>query len=271
MMYDGQVAMTESGSQADYVTVLELTVDRVKKGEKEEVVWRPTFRSVDTATVAPDPKGAELVKAYDDRLGKELDVPVGKVVTGFDSRRGTVRDKEAAIGNLIADATREAVGADVAITNGGGIRANKEYPAGTVLTRRDVLSELPFGNKTVKLEVKGADILAALENGFSQAGQGAGRFPQVSGMTVSYDPNRPVGSRVTGVTVAGRPLDPAATYTLATNDYMAGGGDGYGALAAGKNLIDPSAARLMASQVMEHIAARGEVAPKVEGRIVRLD
>jgi 2',3'-cyclic-nucleotide 2'-phosphodiesterase (5'-nucleotidase family) len=78
MIYDGNVAMVESSSQADYVTVLELTVDRVKKGDKEEVVWRPNFRPIDTAAVTPDPKGAELVKAYDDRLSKELDIPVGR-------------------------------------------------------------------------------------------------------------------------------------------------------------------------------------------------
>jgi 2',3'-cyclic-nucleotide 2'-phosphodiesterase (5'-nucleotidase family) len=76
---------------------------------------------------------------------------------------------------------------------------------------------------------------------------------------------------VVEVKVGGRPLDPAATYTLATNDYMVSGGDGYVALKAGKNLIDPSAARLMASQVMEHVATKGTVSPSVEGRIVRLD
>ena len=67
-----------------------------------------------------------------------------------------MRSQEAAIGNLIADAMREAVGADIGITNGGGIRADREYPAGTKLTRGDILAELPFGNKTVKLELTGA-------------------------------------------------------------------------------------------------------------------
>ena len=67
-----------------------------------------------------------------------------------------MRSQEAAIGNLIADAMRKAVGADVAITNGGGIRADREYAAGSKLTRGDILAELPFGNKTVKLELAGA-------------------------------------------------------------------------------------------------------------------
>jgi 2',3'-cyclic-nucleotide 2'-phosphodiesterase (5'-nucleotidase family) len=271
VIYDGGTALSESASQADYVMAVELTLDRVKRNDKEQVVWRPAYRTIDTAKVAPDAEAAALVKGYDDRLSKELDVVIGTTETELDSTRAVIREREAAIGNLFSDAIREAVGAQVAITNGGGIRANKQYPPGTRLTRRDILSELPFGNKTVKLEIRGSDLLAALENGFSQVGQGAGRFPHVSGMTVTFDPARPPGGRVVEVLIGGQKLDPAATYTLATNDYIAGGGDSYTALAAGKNLIDPAAARLMASQVIDYIAARGTVAPKVEGRLVRLN
>jgi 5'-nucleotidase / UDP-sugar diphosphatase len=64
------------------------------------------------------------------------------------------------------------------------------------------------------------------------------------------------------------PLDPVGTYVLATNDYMARGGDGYSAFKQGKQLVDAMSATLMASQVIDYIAAKGEVAPKVEGRIV---
>ena len=125
---------------------------------------------------------------------------------------------------------RAATGADLALTNGGGIRANKIYAPGTTLTRRDILSELPFGNKTVVLEMAGRDIVAALENGLGKIEDGAGRFPHVSGLSVSYDPSRPAGERVLAVTRGGAPLDLDATFTLATNDYMAGGGDGYDVL-----------------------------------------
>ncbi len=85
-----------------------------------------------------------------------------------------MRGGEAAIGNLIADAMREAAEADVAITNGGGIRGDTVYAPGTELTRRDILAELPFGNRTVKLEVTGEILRQALEHGLSQAEEGAG-------------------------------------------------------------------------------------------------
>ncbi|MDX6751588.1 bifunctional UDP-sugar hydrolase/5'-nucleotidase [Geminicoccaceae bacterium 1502E] len=267
LLYNGRTAMMESGSQAEYVGAMDLVLERTEKDGKSRVTWRPSFRTLDSAAYAPHPEGVKLVAAYEERLSGELDKVAGTTLTPLDSRRAAVRSEETAIGNLIADAMRTAVGADVAITNGGGIRGDRLYEAGTVLTRRDVQSELPFGNKTVKLEVSGADIVTALENGLSRVEDGAGRFPQVSGMTVTAELDRPAGSRVTSVRIGGVNLDPSATYSLATNDFMARGGDGYEVFAAARNLIDPQAARLMASQVAEWLGSAGEVSPRVEGRL----
>lgn len=266
--YNGKVALTESQAQANFSVITEITVDKTEKDGKVSVSWSPSFRIVDTATVEPDAEIAAVVKGYQDKLDAELKVEIGTTETPLDSRRATVRGAESAIGNLFADAMREAVGADLAITNGGGIRADREYAAGAKLTRGDILAELPFGNKTVKLELTGKDIRAALENGFSQAEKGAGRFPQVSGLVVEVDVTKPAGERVLSVAVDGAPLDEAKTYILATNDFMANGGDGYSVFKGAKQLIDPIDATFIASQVIDYIAARKTVAPKVEGRIV---
>ena len=67
--------------------------------------------------------------------------------------------------------------------------------------------------------------------------------------------------------MGGAPLDPAKVYTVATNDYMAGGGDGYASLGNGRLLIDASGATLMATMVMDHVESLGTVAPVVDGRI----
>ncbi len=269
--FNGRVALTESESQANFSVVTEITLTREEADGEVSVDWWPSFRIVDTATVEPDPEIAALVATYTDKLDAELKVEIGVTETPLDSRRATVRGEEAAVGNLIADAIREAVGADVALTNGGGIRADREYPAGTRLTRGDIFAELPFGNKTVKLQVKGADIRAALENGFSQVEVAGGRFPQVSGLAVTYNPGRLPGHRVVEVTVGGAPLDDARTYILATNDFVAGGGDGYAVFEKATSLIDPADATLMASQVIDYIAGKGTIAPKPEGRIKVLE
>jgi 2',3'-cyclic-nucleotide 2'-phosphodiesterase (5'-nucleotidase family) len=86
-------------------------------------------------------------------------------------------------------------------------------------------------------------------------------------LSFTYDPSAAAGSRIVSVTIGGKPLDKGAAYKVATNDYMAGGGDGYAAMKNGKVLIDASGATLMATTVMNHIAANAPVAPKVEGRI----
>lgn len=266
--YDGKVTLTESESQGNYVVVTELAVTKATKDGKTSVTWSPNFRIVDSATVKPDPEIEAVVKGYEDKLSKELDVEIGLTETPLDSRRATVRGGEAAMGNLVADAMKAAVGADVAITNGGGLRADKQYQAGQKLTRRDILSEMPFGNTTVLLELTGDKLKAALENGVSQVRELGGRFPQVSGMAVEVDLKEPVGSRVKSVKINGEPLDPAKTYKVATNDFMARGGDGYRAFTDGKQLVDVSASQLMAGQVIDYVTKAGKVAPKVEGRVV---
>jgi 5'-nucleotidase/UDP-sugar diphosphatase len=266
--YDGVTAYIETSTEANYLSPIDLNVTVDVKDGLRTVKWAPTFRIIDTATVSPDPDTEKVVADLRTKLSGQLDVNVGITSEPLDSRETTVRSQEAAIGDLIADALRGANGADIAITNGGGIRGDKQYPAGTTLTRRDVFTELPFGNVTVVAEVTGKAVRDALENGFSQVEKGAGRFPQISGMTVVADLKHPVGSRVVSVMVGAKPIDPNATYKVATNDYMLNGGDGYTALGTGKVLINASAGSLMATDVMNFIQASKSVGEKVEGRIV---
>lgn len=268
VVYDGKIAMIESGEDAEYVTAVDVSMNLKVDGAKRTLTWQPEFRIIDTATVTPDPDLLAKVKGYEANLSKELDVPVGTLAVEFDSRTASVRSQETAIGNLIADALRAATGAQVAITNGGGIRGNKQYPAGTAISRRDVLTELPFGNRTATTEITGAALKAALENGVSQLENRAGRFPQVSGMKIEIDPKQPVGRRIVSVTVDGAPLDEAKTYKVATNDFMLRGGDGYATLAGKVAATVDSGGSLMANDVMAHARKLGTIQVKPEGRIV---
>ena len=228
--YDGKAVMVESGEEGQFVTSIDFEAMVVDAGRQAVVSWRPHFRPTDSAEATPDPTALAIVKRYEAELAQQLDVEIGKTAVELDSRTASVRGEETNMGDLIADAIRASTGADVAITNGGGIRANKLYPAGSAITRRDVLTELPFGNSTALVEITGADIVAALENGLSQVENRQGRFPQVSGMVVTYDPRQPAGSRVASVTIDGKPLDKLARYKVGSNDFMVKGGDGYAAL-----------------------------------------
>ena len=263
--FDGRVSLTESGSDADYVVAVDVDVTIKVEDGARKASWWPNFRIFDTKDVTPDPAMALRVREYEKLLSQELDVEVATLGAPLDSASRVVRGGEAAIGDLVADAMRARTGAQIAIINGGSIRGNRQYAAGHRLTRRDILTELPFGSKTVLTTVTGAQVRAALENGLSQIG--AGRFPQVSGMVITANANGPVGARVVSIEVDGKPLDAAKSYTLATYDFMLRGGDGYGALR------DPAATedygdRLVANDVMVHARKLGEVSARVEGRII---
>ncbi len=266
--FDGKTVAVESNEEGNFVTSIDFVVQVTGEGKDRKVSWSPSFRVHDSSTVDPDPEVAAVVKGYEDKLSKELDVEIGSTANELDSRSAIVRSQEAAIGNLIADAIRDATGADVAITNGGGIRANKQYAAGTKLTRRDILSELPFGNTSIMVEITGADIKAALENGVSQMENRAGRFPQVSGLKMEIDSKAPAGSRVVSVTIGGAPLDPAKRYKVASNNFMLAGGDGYTSLGKGKVLIGDTDGKLLANEVMSYVRKLQTVNVKTEGRIV---
>ncbi len=270
--YEGGKLLIKAGYDARYLPVVDVTLRRAEKRGEPVVLWRAEWRYRDNSGIAPDPEVAAIVARWNAKLDEELGVAIGTATVELDTRRETVRTRESNFGNLVADAMRLATGAEVAITNGGGIRGDRTYAPGTVITRKDILTELPFGNVTVLVAISGADLLAALENGVSQVEKKAGRFPQVSGMRFVFDPGAPAGRRIVEVEVAGAPLDPDRTYRLATNDYMLGGGDGYAMLAAGEVLIDASGATLMATTVMDHVASLGgEIAPRVEGRIRRAE
>jgi 5'-nucleotidase len=156
--------------------------------------------------------------------------------------------------------------------NGGSIRADEIIGAGP-LTRRDILSILPFKNKVVKVEVSGATLREMLEHGVARSAEDAepGRFPQVSGIRFTFDARRPPGSRIVDLTINAKPLDEKKMYTLAASDYIAiDGGDGYAMLKTARVLIPKEKAQFD-SDVLQAAIAGKVVAPKTDGRIKRLD
>jgi len=155
----------------------------------------------------------------------------------------------------------------------GSVRADAIIGPGT-LTQRDLLSILPFKNNLVKIEVTGATVRAALEHGVARSAEDAepGRFPQVSGVQFTFDASRPAGSRIIEVKVNGLPLDDAKNYTLTTTTFIGlDGGDGYTMFKGSTVIIPPDKAPLDVDVVKKAITTGKPIAPKVQGRIKRLD
>ncbi|GGL84332.1 multifunctional 2',3'-cyclic-nucleotide 2'-phosphodiesterase/5'-nucleotidase/3'-nucleotidase [Pseudooceanicola nanhaiensis] len=206
---------------------------------------------------------AEAAKPLDEIRNKV----VAETTEAIDGDKNACRTGECQMGNLVADAMLARVkdqGIDVAIANGGGLRASID--SGEV-TMGEVLTVLPFQNTLSTFQTKGSVIVEALENGVSQLEDVAGRFPQVAGLSFTFDPAAEPGSRISDVMVDGAPIEPEKTYGVVTNNYVRNGGDGYAMFVAGENAYDygPDLADVTA----EYLAAQGPYTPYTDGRITR--
>jgi len=258
---EGKAIITKAGSDARYL--VEVSVWLRPDGALVERSW--TFHEV-SARLPEDPTVGAVVREYEARLNRELAAEVGRTTVPLEARRARLRTEETNLGDFLTDALRARLDADVGLMNGGGIRTDRIVPAGP-LTRRDVLGLLPFTNVAMKLGVTGARLHEALEQGLSRFEREGGGFLQASGLRMTYDPRQPEGRRVLGIEVGGAPLDPAKTYTVAVVDWVARGGDGITAFADGRILVDATDGPLLSDVLLDAIAARGTIAPIVDGRL----
>jgi 5'-nucleotidase len=264
----GCAPIFKMGSDARLMGRIDLNISRAtRRVESIDYAALPI-----TSEVPDDPQALAVINVYEQRLSAELDKPIGRTSVELDARQKTNRTRESNLGSFVADAFRRATDADIALINGGGIRSNSVYPAGPI-TRRDVLSILPFEDPVAKVEVTGATVRAALEHGVGRVVEEpeSGRFPQVSGLEFTYDARRPSGARVVEVRVNGQPLDYQKMYTVAAVEYLLDGGDGYTMFRGARYVIKPEEGKVNAVILGEAIAAAGTIAPKTDGRIRRLD
>jgi 5'-nucleotidase len=202
---------------------VKLTVDRRTRdvtGSSAEVIT-----TYDDA-IAPAADLAELVKTFRDRIApvaRRLIATAAAPIT-----RDATPAGESALGDLIADGQAKEAGAQIALMNPGGIRA--DLKAGQ-LTYADLFSVQPFDNGLVRTTLTGAQLKAVLEQQFQDAGD---KILQVAGIKETYDRTRAPGDRVTALTLNdGTPVDPAGGYTVAVNGFLATGGDGFTVLKDG--------------------------------------
>jgi len=255
-------------SDARELGQIDLNISK-QTGRVESIDWRVI--SV-TSETADDPEFSSISQKYS-RLLPELANVIGRTSVPLDARSAQGRTRETNVGDFVTDAFRKATGADVALINGGSIRADSVISPGK-LTMRDLLSLFPYKNKIVKLEVTGATLRAAIEHGVGRTAEDTepGRFPQVSGIRFSFDASRPSGSRLVQITVNGQPLDDARKYTLATTTFLyVDSGDDYRMLKNSRVLITPEAGQVDADILRRVIGSVRAIAPKVDGRITRLD
>jgi len=232
--------------------------------------------------VAPIGKESKIVDAIVDKYQQKVDsffnLTIGESLADLDGVH--VRRQETNLGNLVTDIMKKASGADAAIINGGTIRTS--IRKGPVKVG-DIYTALPADNYMVAIRLTGKQIRATLEHGVSAIDEDEGRFPQVSGLAFTYDRFAPKGSRVKEVFIGGNPLVADSEYSIATNDFLTAGGDGYKAFGdavksskdyavidgviKGDKLAYSDSGRWLRDVVIEFIKTEKEISPKVEGRI----
>ena len=217
------VKNTLIASTGEYDKAFGIVTLKIANGEVTEKSAK-LMAAADTKDIVPHPDVVALLADIDTGLNEILSEKIGTSTVMLDGARENVRTKETNFGQLVADAMLDATGAEVALTNGGGIRASIE--AGDI-TKNHIVTSFPFGNYLVTKEVKGKDIKAALEHGLSKYPEQNGGFPHVAGITFTFNTANPAGSRVSDLMIGGSPVDMEKAYLFVTNDFMAAGGDDY--------------------------------------------
>jgi 2',3'-cyclic-nucleotide 2'-phosphodiesterase (5'-nucleotidase family) len=287
------VLAVENRSKGIRFTRVRLVLDASTKS----VVYKTAdFHKPWNIGVTPDPDIQARIDDLNTQLTPILGIVIGsstvEVLRADACGTGNGRTCESKVGNAATDAMRQtysSIGVEFAITNAGGLRdALTCPPAGGgggfcpaftpppyLITRGQVLAVLPFGNVVVTLSVNGAELKTMLENGVSRMPAVDGRFPQVSGLCLTYDIAAPAGSRVLSAvrqaadgSCAGAPIDLTAgsTYKIAENDFMSSGGDGY------PNFFSRATTQNIMDQVVaDYITANSPIAPAIQGRITCMD
>jgi len=225
-------------------------------------------------TIPEDRTMLDVLAEYRPAIDALVEQVVGVVGVDLDGARENVRVRETNLGNLICDAIlwkTKSLGATIAVQNGGGIRAS--IPSGNV-TMGQILEVLPYGNQITMVSLTGEELAQALENGVGRVEDASGAFPHVGGIRYAFDPSGEPGMRIVRVEAwedtsgTYADLDPAAIYTVATNNFLANGGDGYDGFANASDRYDIG--WLLSDVLAEFLDAEGPVAPTIEGRIAEV-
>ena len=268
----GKTFIVQAFEHAKVLGVLDLTVENGR-------IIQASSRLESIKPIGKENKAvAAIVTRYQRQVDAVMNETVGEALADLDG--ANVRLQETNLGNLVTDVMRNVSGADAAIINGGTIRTSIKQGSIRV---SNVYAVVPFDNYIVAIKLTGRQIRDTLEHGVSAIEEEEGRFPQVSGLIFTYDRKGPKGKRVKEVFIAGKPLVADKEYTVATNDFLAAGGDGYkafgdsvksskdyaviGGAMKGEKLIYSDSGRWLRDVVMDYIKTQQTVSPKVEGRI----
>lgn len=254
------ILVTQAFSASTAFDDIDLVVDRVTRNVVQKTGRVVTAFGDVAPGNAPQPDIAAMVGAAEELVAPLVNRLVGESSVAI--TRAASAAGESALGNLIADAQRDAMGTDVAFMNPGGIRADLD--AGPV-TWGELFTIQPFGNSLVKMTLTGQQIHDVLEQQFTQASP---RILSVSGLSFTWSASQPAGQRIVEILVNGAPIDPAADYTVTANSFIAAGGDNFTVLINGRDRVGGP---IDLDALVEYVEGLSQpFSAAIEGRIQRI-
>lgn len=220
----GNTLVVQAGAKSSHLGELELQVD---KNTGKIVNYTNTLKPVSSETSRPDAEVEAVLAPLMEEADKIMNEVIGD--TSIKLTRDRRKTPETILGNMITDGMRQAVNADLAFVNSGGVRA--EIDAGPI-TFGEVYQVVPFDQQMVTMDLSGAQIKQLLE---ASAERQRGTL-EVSGLTVDIDKRKPIGSRISNLKIQGEPVDSKKLYKVAVDDFFAAGGNGYSTFLEGKNV-----------------------------------
>jgi 5'-nucleotidase len=260
---------TQGSSFGRVLTSIDFRIDkRTKDVVRSSVV---ADNHVVTRDVAPDPKIEKVVTAWRDRSAEVANRRIGTITADI-SRDPPTATGETPLGDLIADAQLESAregGAVVALMNIGGVRAPLTYAqSGSegdgVVTYGEAFTVQPFNNLVQVVSLTGAQLDALLEQQWQNDGALVRILQPSSTLTYTMNLSRPIGDRVSDIKINGEPISDTATYRVAANNFLVGGGDGFTVFTQGTDLWSGP---LDIDALVDYFAARSPVAPPETNRI----
>ena len=228
----GGTLIAQTGNYAEHIGIVEITLDNGVMTKTARVI--PVPGGDDETDLPQDAAVAAKIAEGEAKVESVTSVVVGHTPIKLIGEREAVRTGDTNLANLITDSMLYATGADISFIGGGSIRAGIE--AGDV-TMGDVLTVLPYANLIVTMELKGSDVLEILDHGVSLYPEPEGQYIQVGGLRFTFDPEAQPMNRVKSAQLNnGAEIEPGKTYTVATVEFIAAGGDGYTMMERGEGL-----------------------------------
>lgn len=257
----------KSGSDFMHLGIFRIKI--LSSGEKQIMARLQSIND----KIEPQPAMQAFVKTqlkeYEQKMADMGAQVLATTLVELSAKRADVRSKEGPLGNLIADAIKDNQKSDIAIMNGGGIRSDFVYPKGKI-TLKDAAAILPFPNIVVTIKMTGAQIKEALEFASRKLPDQNGGFLHVAGLKYKVDSKKEVGNRVNDIQVNGKPINMEQSYKVGTNDYIAGGGDGYDIMKKTTQLTKSQNGKSLLQVFADYLKSQKKIESVELGRIQKI-